>query len=118
MTNNSMEKMLKEYSETLVLLLETIGKTIKMIGEIERKTKKNIEEIMREFLKPETLVEISRKVPSDVFGEMMSLMLEIATLRLRDFSKLTSEEKIKLGEKIIDLAEKLRKLLNKLEAIK
>ncbi|MCS7364770.1 MAG: hypothetical protein NDF54_04955 [archaeon GB-1867-035] len=117
MSKNSIENMMKEYSEALVTFFETFGKIITMIGKLEKKTGKNTEEMMKEFLKPETLVELSKKVPPEIFGEMMSLILEIATMKSKDIVKLTPEEKIKLGSKFLNLAKRLKKLLKELEAI-
>jgi len=74
--------------------------------------------MMKEFLRPETLVELSKKVPPEIFGEMMSLMLEVATMKSKDIAKLTPEEKIKLGRKFLNLAERLKKLFKELEEIK
>ena len=47
----------------------------------------------------------------------MSIMLELATFKLRfeDLSKLPSNEKIKIGERFIEISERLEKLFVEIE---
>ncbi len=110
----------KKY-ETLIHLfikwLESYGALIKTIGEVEKSSGKSFEELVREFMRAEMISQLIEKIPPNLAGELFAIFLELVRLMSKDVRKLTPEEKINVGSKLVELSKRIedlifRKLLN------
>lgn len=101
-----------------VMLMESYGKYIKVIGEFEKFTGKSVNEIIKEMFKPETLTKLVEKVPSEILGEFFAIIFEVMRLsqKTRDINKLTPDEKIEIGEKLIELSKRLKEFMEKVKS--
>ena len=104
-----------DLSRVLAKMIHTYGVMLKTTGEIEKTSGKRIEELLEYFSKPELLMEIVKDMPKDIVGEFFMMIMEMAALsqKLKDFTKLNPDEKISMGERLINLSERMNRLIEK-----
>jgi len=103
----------KSLTRSFIRWLESYGTLIKTMGEIEKSSGKSFEELSREFTKPEILSQLIERLPPDLAGKFFALFLELTRLLSKDIRRLSSEEKIKVGKKLIELSKELEHLIFK-----
>ncbi|RLG88589.1 MAG: hypothetical protein DRO18_01090 [Thermoprotei archaeon] len=118
MNTEDVTKYFEKLINLQVMLMESYGKYIKVIGEFEKFTGKSVNEIIKEMFKPETLTKLVEKVPSEILGEFFAIIFEVMRLsqKTRDINKLTPDEKIEIGEKLIELSKRLKEFMEKVKS--
>jgi len=104
-----------DLSRVLAKMIRTYGVMLKTTGEIEKSSGKRIEELLEYFSKPDLLMEVVKDVPKSIAGEFFIMMMEMAALsqKLKDFTKLNPDEKISVGERLINISERMNRLIEK-----
>lgn len=115
MSNDSTE-MPKEF-RILVEFLKTYGELIKIIGQIEKETGKPIDEIYREILKPEIVNKVTSKIPMELFAKLILTLVRISSLPVNRLNQLPPEEKIRVGEQLIEYTMELEKIIHEINEV-
>ncbi len=104
----------KAFEET-IKMLKAFGGFVKTVGKVEKTTGKSIEELYNEIISPENMTRLAERLPPDIVGKMFTMVFQMYSLlsKTKDLSRLSSEEKIEIGEKIINTAEQLEQLVKK-----
>ena len=64
----------------IISMLRMFGNILREIADIEKSEGKKIDEILKELLTPAMLVELSKKMTPDLYGEFIASLLRLASI--------------------------------------
>jgi len=102
--------------EDVIEALKLFAHILENIIRIEEDQKARFDEMLREILKPETLLQLSEKLPLELRRELMTALLKLATLapRTQNFLALPTEEKKKILSELESIINSLEKVVSHL----
>jgi hypothetical protein len=102
--------------DIMIDMLKIYAKILNTMAEVEETTGKKIDELQKEVFSPATFVELSKKVPPEVFGEFMADLLKLSTLisTYQNPFTLPAEEKKKVASELQEIAESLEEIKKKI----
>jgi hypothetical protein len=93
-------------------IFKLLGKILNEIADIEEKEGKRIDEILKERLSPAELLNLSQKLPPELYAKLISAFLRVATLsQLQNPWILPPVEKRKLASELEKIAQELKEVL-------
>jgi hypothetical protein len=93
-------------------IFKLLGKILNEIADIEEKEGKRIDEILKERLSPAGLLNLSQKLPPELYAKLISAFLRMATLsQLQNPWILPPAEKRKLASELEKIAQELKEVL-------
>jgi len=93
-------------------IFKLLGKILNEIADIEEKEGKRIDEILKERLSPAGLLNLSQKLPPELYAKLISAFLRMATLsQLQNPWILPPVEKRKLASELEKIAQELKEVL-------
>jgi hypothetical protein len=93
-------------------IFKLLGKILNEIADIEEKEGKRIDEILKERLSPAGLLNLSQKLPPELYAKLISAFLRVATLsQLQNPWILPPVEKRKLASELEKIAQELKEVL-------
>jgi len=101
----------------IIGMLKMFSNLLSEVADIEKSEGKKIDEILKELLTPTMLVELSKKMTPDLYGEFIASLLRLAsvTSTVTNPMLLPAEEKKKLASEIEEIVNDLEKVFNKLK---
>ena len=116
----SSELSLWKLIEELVSIIRLYAQLLRVIADIEEKTGKSFDDILKTELKPEGLLELSRRLPPEAFANLMTALLRISALAMRvsDPLKLSVKEKREMVAELEDISRGLETVVEKLKGLK
>ena len=87
---------------------------LNMIAEVEEKYSKKFDDVLKELLSPARLTELYKRLPPDVYGELIGSLLQFYTITSQNPLTLSPSEKKEAASEIIKLANSLEKVIEKL----
>lgn len=103
---------------TLVQMLRLYGEMGKRIGTLQRDNQDTFEAIgYLGSIAPQFMQALAKKSPPEELGVLVKTFLELFELspKLENMMKLSAEEKIKIGERLIDIANTLEEMMEKVK---
>jgi len=116
-TNSAEEQQIEEYIKASIEYLKSMGTFAIKIGETEKKYPHAIK-MMTEMASPENLANFISKAPPRIVAKMLECMLRASSLSAKmqkNFNALTADEKIEIGNEILQLAENFIALIREAE---
>ena len=103
----------------IISMLRMFGNILREIADIEKSEGKKIDEILKELLTPAMLVELSKKMTPDLYGEFIASLLRLASITstITNPMLLSAEEKRKFASEIEEIVNDLEKVFNKLKEV-
>jgi|GEM_PF-2115400 len=93
-------------------IFKLLGKILNEIADIEKKEGKRIDEILKERFSPAALLNLSQKLPPELYAKLISAFLRMATLsQLQNPWILPPAEKRKLASELGKIAQELKEIL-------
>lgn len=98
-------------------MLKLFSKILDDVAALESEYGKKIDEIAREALKPESFLELSKRVPQEIFARFMTVILKLSVLggKFQSFWQLPPAEKKHLSLELSNLADEFLQLLSEVE---
>ncbi|MCC6013920.1 MAG: hypothetical protein NO475_01815 [Candidatus Methanomethylicia archaeon] len=98
-------------------LLKVLSEIIDNMADVEKKYGKKIDEIAKELLMPDNILELSKKVPPDIFNRFISILLRLSILanKTSNLLQLMPDEKKNLAKELKSITEDMLGILNELE---
>jgi len=87
------------------------GEVIKEIGEVEKALGKSFEQLSDELTSTEVMEMLSSRVPPDLVARFFALMMEVSKLMATDIRRLSPDDKVRVGERLIKASKELRRLV-------
>ena len=102
----------------LIELLKTFSRAVREVADFEESEGKRLDQALNELLAPQRMVELSARLPPDVFGPFVAATMKFAVAagRLQGFWQLAPSEKRKLAGEMEEIAAAWEKFLNAKEA--
>jgi len=100
------QQQIKEFVEAFIEYLKSMGTFAVKIGETERKYPHALQ-MMAEMSSPENVANFISKAPQEIIVKLLGLILRASSLSAkmqRSLNELSAEEKIQLGNEMIELA--------------
>lgn len=116
-STKEMDKEMKEFIETSIVYLKSMGTFAQKVGKVEKKYPEALE-IMEKISSPEVLTEFVSKAPPEVVVTILKIFIKAGGLSSKldkGMGKLTADEKIEVGKELIALANDLSDLMKKVE---
>lgn len=113
----SEEQQIKEFIEAFIEYLKSMGTFAIKIGETEQKYPHALR-MMAEMASPENVANFISKAPQEIIVKLLELILRASSLSAKmqtNLNELSAEEKIRLGNEMIKLAETINDLMEKAE---
>jgi hypothetical protein len=104
----------------LVDILRLYARLLRVVADIEEVSGKSFSDIMKEGLgeelKPEGLLELSKRLPPEVFANFITSLLRLSVLakRVENPMRLSSSEKREVASEIEDTAKAIEVVVEKL----
>jgi hypothetical protein len=116
MSASSLDKIVREFS-TIINMFKMFSVILREIADIEESEGKRIDEILKESLSPTRLAELSKKMPPDIYTELIASLLKLASIMsmITNPMMLPANEKKKLVSEIEEIANSLENVVNKLK---
>ena len=101
----------------IVEMLKLFSKILDEVANLESEYGRRLDEVARDLLRPENFLELSKKVPQNVFAQFMTVMLRLSVLgsKFQNFWQLAPAEKKVLSRELSDLADEISRLLDEIE---
>lgn len=115
--NSAEQQRIKEFIEAFIEYLKGLGAFALKIGEIEKQYPHAIK-MMTEMASPENLANFISKAPPKIIVKMFEFMLKASSLSVRmqkNFNELTADEKIEVGNEMLQLAKNAAALMREAE---
>ncbi len=106
---------LEKFSKWFIRWIRSFGELLENTGSFEKVTGKPMEEFTRELFNPELLARFVKEASPEIVGEFFAIMFEFMSLGSLDLGKMSPDEKIAKGRKLRELADRMEKLLAKIE---
>jgi len=90
---------------------------LNMIADVEERYGKKFDDVLKEFLSPARLAELYKRLPLDVYGELMGSLLQFYTITSQNPLTLPPSEKKEAASEITRLAASLEKIIEKLRGM-
>ena len=87
------------------------------MGDVEGKTHTTMGDMANFFNEKKNLEEFVKKMPAESLGLFFKIMLKMSTIGKIDVYKSTTEEKIKAGNEIKEIANSVRELVSTMEKL-
>lgn len=116
-TNSAEERQIKEFIEAFIEYLKGMGTFALKIGETEKQYPHAIK-MMTEMASPENLANFISKAPPKIVVKIFEFMLRASSLSVKmqkNFNELTADEKIEIGNEMLQLAENVAALMKETE---
>ncbi|RLG40327.1 MAG: hypothetical protein DRO05_06620 [Thermoproteota archaeon] len=109
MSESEKQKLMEEYANILPELVDSFGKCLKVMGHLE-KAGFSPSEILQD---PEIISTFAEKAPPELLGKFVKVLLRLTALlsQKKEIKDMTGDEKIKIGQALIELARDLRDLM-------
>jgi hypothetical protein len=116
MSASSLDKIVREFS-TIINMFKMFSVILREIADIEESEGKRIDEVLKESLSPTRLAELSKKMPPDIYTELIASLLKLASIMstITNPMMLPANEKKKLVSEIEEIANSLENVVNKLK---
>jgi len=103
--------------EPLIELLKLFSRILREVADFEESEGKRLDEALNEMLAPERMVELSAKLPPEVFGTFIAATMKFVAVagKLQNFGQLPPSEKRKLAEEVEQIAASWEKFIRELE---
>jgi hypothetical protein len=106
----------------LIELLKLFSRVVREVAEFEESEGERLDQALNEMLAPERMIELSAKLPPEVFGTFIAATMKFAAVagKLQGFWQLPPSEKRKLAEEVEQIAaswEKLASTLKEMEKV-
>jgi hypothetical protein len=106
----------------LIELLKLLSRVMRRVADFEESEGKRLDEVLNDALAPERMIELSAKLPPEVFGTFIAATMKFAAIagKLQGFWQLPPSEKRKLAEEVEQIAaswEKLASTLKEMEKV-
>jgi len=105
-TDSIEQQQIKEFVEAFIEYLKSMGAFAIKIGETEQKYPHALR-MMAEMASPENIADFISKAPQEIIVKLLGLILRASSLgskMQRSLNELSAEEKIQLGNEMIELA--------------
>jgi len=92
--------------------MRSYSQILKAVAEIEEASKEPFDEVLKRLFSPEKLAEMRNRLPPDLYAEFAASLFkptEVAP-KLQNPLALTTEEKKKLSNEILEIAETVAKI--------
>jgi len=106
-------------SESLRIIIDMLkmyARLLNVIAEVEENSGKRFDELLKELFSPAKLAGLYNKLPPDVYGEFMAVLLRLASLSstVQNPMILPVDEKRRVASELADIASSLEKLIGRL----
>ena len=101
----------------LIELLRLFSRVVREVAEFEESEGERLDQALNEMLAPERMIELSAKLPPEVFGTFIAATMKFAAVagKLQGFWQLPTSEKRKLAEEVEQIAASWEKLISTLK---
>jgi len=106
-------------SESLRIIIDMLkmyAQLLNVIAEVEENSGKRFDELLKELFSPAKLAGLYDKLPPDVYGEFMAMLLRLASLSstVQNPMILPVDEKRRVASELAEIASSLEKLIGRL----
>jgi hypothetical protein len=111
------QQQIKEFIEAFIEYLKSMGTFAIKIGETEQKYPHALQ-MMAEMASPENVVNFISKAPQEIVVKLLELILRASSLSAkmqRNLNELSADEKIRVGNEMMKLAENISDLIKTVE---
>ena len=108
--------MAEEVEETALKLIadsmRSYSQILKAVAEIEEASREPFDEVLKRLFSPEKLAEMRNRLPPDLYAEFAASLFKLTAVapKLQNPLALTTEEKKKLSNEILEIAETVAKI--------
>jgi hypothetical protein len=101
----------------LIELLKILSRVVREVAEFEESEGERLDQALNEMLAPERMIELSAKLPPEVFGTFIAATMKFAAVagKLQGFWQLPPSEKRKLAEEVEQIAASWERFIRELE---
>jgi len=105
--------------KAVVDMLRLYSQILNAVAEIEEASGKKVDELLRELLSPGSLVELGKRLPPDIYGELMSSILRLAVIAstIQNPLALPASEKKRVAAEVTEIIKSLEKVVEKLKVL-
>jgi hypothetical protein len=90
---------------------------LNMIADVEERYGRRFDDVLKELLSPARLTELYKRLPPDVYGELIGSLLQFYTVTSQNPLTLPPSEKREAASEIIKLANSLERVIEKLKGV-
>jgi hypothetical protein len=92
--------------------LRSYSQILETMAEIEETAKKTFDEVLKEVFNPDRLAEMRNRLPPDLYAEFAASLFKLASVapKLQNPLALTTEEKKKISDDMLKIAETIAKI--------
>jgi hypothetical protein len=100
------------HTETNRRKMRSFSQILKAVTEIEEAGGQPFDEVLKKLFSPEKLAEMRNRLPPDLYAEFAASLFKLASVapKLQNLQALTTEEKKKISNEILEIAEIMAKI--------
>jgi len=93
-------------------MMRSFSQILKAMTEIEEAGGQPFDEVLKKLFSPEKLAEMRNRLPPDLYAELAASLFKLTAVvpKLQNLQALTTEEKKKISNEILEIAEIMAKI--------